>query len=81
MAKLLPLVLVAIGYAQAYTAKQSGTEQQHGWDAQTVGFSQQFAPEMLASTTASNHWAVLIAGSAGYGNYRHQVNAAAMARM
>ena len=29
-----------------------------------------------ASATASDHWAVLVAGSNTYGNYRHQADVA-----
>ena len=28
----------------------------------------------LAHATADNHWVVLVAGSNGYGNYRHQAD-------
>ena len=35
-----------------------------------------FASAMLAATaTASNHWAVIVAGSNSFWNYRHQADA------
>lgn len=34
------------------------------------------AGEGAPSSSQSNHWAVIVAGSNGYGNYRHQADAA-----